>query len=51
MQPTTVGANRSPVGLSASEITGHCLCGAVTITVAGEHDPRIDACHFRMCQR
>jgi hypothetical protein len=32
-------------------IEGHCLCGAVTITVAGAHDPRPGACHCRMCQR
>jgi hypothetical protein len=32
-------------------LTGHCLCGAVTITVAGPHDPRPGACHCRMCQR
>jgi len=32
-------------------MTGHCLCGAVTITVAGAHDPRPGACHCRMCQR
>ena len=38
-------------GMSASAITGHCLCGAVSITVAGEHDPRVGACHCRMCQR
>ena len=25
-------------------LTGHCLCGAVTITVAGAHDPRPGAC-------
>jgi hypothetical protein len=30
---------------------GHCLCGAVTVTVAGAHDPRPGACHCRMCQR
>ena len=30
---------------------GHCLCGAVRIEVAGDHDPRIGACHCRMCQR
>lgn len=30
---------------------GHCLCGAVTITINGTHDPRIGACHCRMCQR
>lgn len=32
-------------------IEGHCLCGAVTIRVAGEHDPRPGACHCRMCQQ
>lgn len=32
-------------------MTGHCLCGEVTITVAGPHDPRPGACHCRMCQR
>lgn len=32
-------------------LTGHCLCGTVTITVAGAHDPRPGACHCRMCQR
>lgn len=32
-------------------LTGHCLCGAVTITVDGAHDPRPGACHCRMCQR
>lgn len=36
---------------SASPFSGHCLCGAVTITVAGEHDTRVGACHCRMCQR
>lgn len=30
---------------------GHCLCGAVTIRVAGAHDPRPGACHCRMCQQ
>ena len=35
----------------ARDLTGNCLCGAVTITVAGAHDPRIGACHCRMCQR
>ena len=34
-----------------SAMEGHCLCGAVTITVAGAHDPRPGACHCRMCQR
>ncbi len=32
-------------------IEGHCLCGAVTVRVTGDHDPRIGACHCRMCQR
>jgi hypothetical protein len=32
-------------------LTGQCLCGAVTIRVAGAHDPRPGACHCRMCQR
>jgi hypothetical protein len=31
-------------------IEGHCLCGAVHLTVDA-HDPRIGACHCRMCQR
>lgn len=31
-------------------ISGHCLCGAVRLEVA-DHDPRIGACHCRMCQR
>ena len=52
MQPATSEPNRSPSGsASRSAITGHCLCGAVAITVAGEHDPRVGACHCRMCQR
>ena len=52
MQPTTVQRNRSPdKSLSAPAITGRCLCGAVTITVAGGDDPRVGACHCRMCQR
>lgn len=32
-------------------LSGHCLCGAVTLRVAGGHDPRIGVCHCRMCQR
>lgn len=32
-------------------LEGHCLCGAVTIRVDGAHDPRLGACHCRMCQR
>jgi len=43
MQPTTVGPNPAPsTSPSISTITGHCLCGAVTIAVAGEHDPQRD---------
>ncbi len=34
-----------------AELRGRCLCGAVTVTVAGAHDPRVGACHCRMCQR
>ena len=52
MQPANVAPNRSPdQDPSTSAITGHCLCGAVTVTVAGSHDPRVGACHCRMCQR
>ena len=55
-QPTThpTIAEPNPTALSSAStpaLTGHCLCGAVTITVAGEHDPRTGACHCRMCQR
>ncbi len=35
---------------AAHPISGSCLCGAVTVAVAG-HDPRVGACHCRMCQR
>ncbi|MCY1126666.1 GFA family protein [Frigidibacter sp. RF13] len=31
-------------------IEGHCLCGAVTVTVV-EHGGFTGACHCRMCQR
>ncbi len=31
-------------------IEGHCLCGAVRITIT-EHGGFIGACHCRMCQR
>jgi hypothetical protein len=37
--------------MTGMEMTGHCLCGAVTVSVAGAHDPRPGACHCRMCQR
>lgn len=35
---------------SRAALTGHCLCGAVSIRVQGDHDPAIGACHCRMCQ-
>ncbi len=37
--------------MTDTALHGHCLCGAVTIQVAGAHDPRPGACHCRMCQR
>lgn len=37
--------------MTASAIIGHCLCGAVEVQVAGAYDPRVGACHCRMCQR
>jgi hypothetical protein len=52
--PQATTAHPNPDALTSpatSALTGHCLCGAVTITVAGEHDPRVGACHCRMCQR
>ncbi len=52
MEPTTSDPARPPAGSSpSSAFTGHCLCGDVTITVAGRHDARVGACHCRMCQR
>ncbi len=32
-------------------LQGHCLCGAVTVTVSGAHVPEPGACHCWMCQR
>ena len=37
--------------MKSDAISGHCLCGAVTIRITGAHDPRPGACHCRMCQR
>lgn len=37
--------------MTQGTLTGHCLCGAVTITVDGEHVPSPGACHCRMCQQ
>ncbi|MBV9890128.1 MAG: GFA family protein [Rhizobacter sp.] len=52
MQPNSaVPDPASSASSSTCAITGRCLCGAVKITVAGEHDPRVGACHCRMCQR
>jgi hypothetical protein len=34
-----------------TSLEGRCLCGAVTVRIDGAHDPRIGACHCRMCQR
>lgn len=31
-------------------LTGHCLCGAVTVTALPVHD-HIEACHCDMCRR
>jgi len=51
MHPATFEPDASRASHWGSAITGHCLCGAVTITVEGDHDPRVGACHCRMCQR
>ena len=52
MQPATSGPGHAPdADTSAPAVSGHCLCGAVTIMVGGDHDPRVGACHCRMCQR
>ena len=45
MQTTTEKPDPGPAR------TGPCLCGAATNTGAGPHDPRVGACHCRMCQR
>ncbi len=34
----------------AEPVTGHCLCGAVTITVTAMQ-AEVDVCHCAMCQR
>lgn len=52
MQPAADESSPIPgTSPSGAAITGRCLCGAVTIAVAGAHDPRVGACHCRMCQR
>lgn len=37
-------------GRLAEPVTGHCLCGAVTITVSAMR-AEVDICHCAMCQR
>jgi hypothetical protein len=49
--PAAQAGPSAALGPSTPSIAGHCLCGAVTITLTGTHDPRIGACHCRMCQR
>ena len=52
MQPTATRSDLSqPTASTPSGLTGHCLCGAVTVTVAGPHEQCVGACHCRMCQR
>jgi hypothetical protein len=34
-----------------TRLDGHCLCGAVTISVDGLHEPSPGVCHCRMCQQ
>jgi hypothetical protein len=43
-------AASTAVGDGPDRPEGHCLCRAVTLRVRG-HEPRIGACHCRMCQR
>ncbi len=35
---------------TAKPITGHCLCGAVTVTMTPAK-PHLEACHCEMCRR
>jgi hypothetical protein len=37
--------------MSAGDLSGQCLCGAVRITVAGTHDTGVAVCHCHRCQR
>lgn len=32
-------------------LEGRCVCGSVTIAVAGQHEETVGACHCRPCQR
>ena len=36
--------------MTGEGLTGHCLCGAVTVMVNGVHEPAPGACHCGMCQ-
>ncbi|MDU8910148.1 GFA family protein [Aestuariicoccus sp. MJ-SS9] len=36
---------------ASTKITGHCLCGAVTVTATANAVPRLRACHCDMCRR
>lgn len=36
--------------MSETDLTGHCLCGAVTVTVTPTKD-HLEACHCEMCRR
>ncbi len=51
MQTTAKDAEADGASQKSDSLTGHCLCRAVTITLAAGHDPRVGACHCRMCQR
>lgn len=37
--------------MTQAVLSGRCLCGDVTITVARAYTPHPGACHCRMCQR
>lgn len=37
--------------MATHNMTGKCLCGAVTINVSGACETEVGACHCRMCQR
>ena len=36
--------------MSKAELTGHCLCGKVTVTMTPAK-PHLEACHCEMCRR
>lgn len=39
-----------PAPPTGSQLTGHCLCGAVTV-MATPARPHLEACHCEMCRR